>query len=399
MRKWQPGVSAGDFRQIAPAASIYRTRDELDPAQWNAFHTVVMCDLAKSEFDCESTAVLGPQGRAFYISRNSVFVWTSRWLPLERVNGWTVVRLPLDGSAPSELKVFGVPIDQFSFLEDDYGYLNVFVHVTRDLSAILGAETKPWDLALMRVPLSSFSDGSAAAPRESYRLLPKPVEASPHGRYVGSYLVYGATTFVRRPQKPIHSRAYAVRYQGGGPVHELPLPHSVGRIEALGSHAMMIAGSDGRDWHYTTIRLDSPPVVTDRYTRPLAAKREAHTGDLYSRQQGANDWLIGLPLIGKGEVMQVDSHYQSASVLYLRNASLRLSELGTLDSSAEAWNLNDGCRVGCSQWYGKSRPLFIGDRIFALLGYEIVEGRMSGGKIIETRRISFAPQSAVTRAQ
>jgi hypothetical protein len=47
--------------------------------------------------------------------------------------------------------------------------------------------------------------------------------------------------------------------------------------------------------------------------------------------------------------------------------------------------------ASCVDWYGNSRPLFLRNRVFALLGYEIVEGEMSGRGITETRRISFAP--------
>ncbi len=43
-------------------------------------------------------------------------------------------------------------------------------------------------------------------------------------------------------------------------------------------------------------------------------------------------------------------------------------------------------------WYGNARPLFLRGRIFALLGYEIVEGAVDGGRIRETRRISYAPR-------
>jgi hypothetical protein len=42
-------------------------------------------------------------------------------------------------------------------------------------------------------------------------------------------------------------------------------------------------------------------------------------------------------------------------------------------------------------WYGNSRPLFLRGRVFALMGYEIVEGRIDAKRITETRRISFAP--------
>jgi hypothetical protein len=42
-------------------------------------------------------------------------------------------------------------------------------------------------------------------------------------------------------------------------------------------------------------------------------------------------------------------------------------------------------------WYGNARPIFIGDRVYALLGYELVEGRLQGDGITELRRVNYAP--------
>ena len=46
-------------------------------------------------------------------------------------------------------------------------------------------------------------------------------------------------------------------------------------------------------------------------------------------------------------------------------------------------------------WYGNARPIFLGTRVLALMGYELVEGRLLGrgaDERIETRRaISFSP--------
>lgn len=47
--------------------------------------------------------------------------------------------------------------------------------------------------------------------------------------------------------------------------------------------------------------------------------------------------------------------------------------------------------ASCVDWYGNSRPIFLGDRILALLGYEIVEGAVDDGRIREVRRAGFAP--------
>ncbi len=78
-------------------------------------------------------------------------------------------------------------------------------------------------------------------------------------------------------------------------------------------------------------------------------------------------------------------------MLFLRNDLLRFSELGTLGARPDG-NGDDGCRASCVDWYGNARPLFLRNRVLALLGYEIVEGELDGGRIKETRRVSFAPR-------
>jgi hypothetical protein len=44
-------------------------------------------------------------------------------------------------------------------------------------------------------------------------------------------------------------------------------------------------------------------------------------------------------------------------------------------------------------WYGNSRPIFLGDRVLALMGYELVEARVDGDTLRTVRRASFAPQA------
>jgi hypothetical protein len=129
MRQWRPGALPSDFRRIAPAMRIYRSDDPLDPFAGVALHSVTICELAKPEVDCQSTAVMGPPGRVFYVSPNSVFVWTTqtRGAPQDVAPASAVFRIPLDGRAPSMLKTVGSPIDQFSFHQDDSGMLNVLL--------------------------------------------------------------------------------------------------------------------------------------------------------------------------------------------------------------------------------------------------------------------------------
>ncbi len=397
VRKWRPGATPADFKRIAPATRIYRTDEPLDPFAGVALHSVSICDLARVELECESTAVLGPPGRVFYVSPHSVFVWTTAWRRGPDAAGppSAVFRIPLDGAAPSALKVAGSPIDQFSFLEDRDGMLNVLVRSRGRGDGMWAAEASPGDLALLRVPLASFSDGRESAPARAYRPLPKADGHALQSRYVGAYLLYGGGAGWRRPQPTGESLAYAVRY-ADGVTFALPLAHAVDRIEALGPHAVVV-GADGRDLHFTSVRLGRAPMAAQRYTRRDAAQGETRSHGFFYRPDGEHDGLLGLPIVGGGEAAGRQLRKTSAALLYLRNERLGLSELGTLDARPGAADRSDGCRASCVDWYGNSRPLFLRERVFALMGYEIVEGRIDAKRITETGRMSFAPAAALAR--
>jgi len=83
-------------------------------------------------------------------------------------------RMPLDGSGPSALRVSGSPVDQFSFLESEDDHLNVLVRSETSGDGMWGAEAAAGDVALMRVPLASFSGGSTSADPSMYRRIPRP---------------------------------------------------------------------------------------------------------------------------------------------------------------------------------------------------------------------------------
>jgi hypothetical protein len=298
-------------------------------------------------------------------------------------------RIPLDGSAPSALKTAGSPIDQFSFHEGDDGMLNVLVRSNGRGDGMWAAETNAGDLALLRVPLASFSDGRDAAPADAYRALPKPAGYALQSRYVGAYLLYGAGTGWHRPQPTTQSQVYAVRYASGD-AYALPLVHAVDRIEALGSNAL-VAGSDGRDLHLTSVRLARIPVAVDRYIRKDAAQGETRSHGFFYKPETDLDGLLGLPIVGGDERGTRHLRKTSPALLYLRNRGLSLSALGTLDAHPGEADRNDGCRASCVDWYGNSRPLFLRERVFALMGYELVEGKVGEKSITEVRRVSFAP--------
>jgi len=98
-----------------------------------------------------------------------------------------------------------------------------------------------------------------------------------------------------------------------------------------------------------------------------------------------------LPISKPGRPEFTHLFENSASLLFLRNEALQLNVVGELDAQAEKAQ-DDKCRASCVDWYGNARPLFLRGRVFALLGYELVEGKLEQGRITELHRISYAPQ-------
>lgn len=419
VRRWQGPATPAEFQRILPATRIYRSDDDFDPQQPLALHTITSCELGQGEMRCDSSAVLGPPGRVFYVSATAVYVWTSsgprRRLPLpvppvtpqsasepaigggpvarapEPPSLSAVFRIPLDGSAPGGLKTAGVPIDQLSFLEDDRGHLNVLLRDAGYGEGMWGSEQGlAAHLALLRVPLAAFGDGRGAAQREHYRLLPAPAGGVLQNRYVGDWLLWGGG-----------QEAFGLRYVDGTEAQAQALApgHAVERIEAMGAHALLV-GNAGSVLSFTSVRLGRTAALAGRHEQPDARQGETRTHGFFFRPTGAEEGLLGLPILGPGAGRSngVKSGAQgAAAVLFLRQSALAFRPLGALE--ARPGQADDRCKASCVDWYGNARPLFLGERVFALMGYELVEGRLEGlrrfERLSERRRISFAPDAAV----
>ncbi|MGH8050238.1 MAG: beta-propeller domain-containing protein [Arenimonas sp.] len=381
MRTWHKGADSKEFKRILPATRIYRTDQNLDMYDMS-LHTVSVCDLARPVMTCRSTAVLGPSGRVFYVSEDSVFVWTSPWHGAgKQANKSSVFRLPLDGSAPTALKASGSPVDQLSFLQRD-GYLNVLVSADAAGDAMWRAESKAGDLAMLRVDLNDFGDGTGSTKFRHYKGLPSLGNSwGLQNRFVGDWFLYGSAYGNNS------NKAYAVRYATPDKAQALKLSHDVQRIEVMGDDAIVV-GNSQQDLKFTSIKLAQTATAVSTYTQSGAVQGESRSHGFFYRPTDADHGVVGLPVLsnaGQGE---------SAAVMFLQNRGLKLSSLGKLNSRADS-SIDDACKASCVDWYGNARPIFIGERAYALMGYELVEGRFINGAVKEKRRLNFAPRNAV----
>ncbi len=392
VRKWHKGATPTEFRRIVSATQVYKPEHPLDSAYGMALHTVTICDLANGGFDCKATSVIGPPGRVFYVSPESVYIWLTDW---ERQGDKMtprslLYRMPLDGSSPSALEVSGSPVDQFSFLESDDADLNVLVRSQTAGDGMWGAERAAGNVALLRVPLASFSDGSEPVPSSSYLKLPTPRGYTFQNRFVGDYLLYGTGSGWGYPQKAERSRLYVVRWANGD-LYPLSLTHGTDRIEQMGSDAVVV-GTDGKDLHFTAVRLGDLPATADEYIRKGASQGELRSHGFFYKANARDSGMLGLPISVPTRPGYRHLFETSAAILFLRNDSLHFQEVGELEAQPSRAK-DDACRASCVDWYGNAQPLFVHGRVIALLGYELVEGALDNGRIWETRRVNYAPQS------
>ena len=103
-----------------------------------------------------------------------------------------------------------------------------------------------------------------------------------------------------------------------GNSHQLPLPHGVDRIEQLGSDAVIV-GTDGKDLHFSSVKLSSWPEVISRYTRKEASQGEMRSHGFFYKPDGDSSGTLGLPISVPAREGYKHLFQNSAAILFLRN--------------------------------------------------------------------------------
>jgi hypothetical protein len=256
------------------------------------------------------------------------------------------------------------------------------------------AERSRGGVALLRIALKTLGDGSAAAPYWDYRALPSTRDGDFHERFVGDYALYGVGNGWGR-QRAGAATLYVVPWRGGD-VTTIELDHSIDRIEAMGGDAVVV-GQLNQDLVFTGIRLAGAPASVQRFVLARASQGELRSHGFFYRGDGGDSGIIGLPVRGAASPGYAHLFTGSAAVLFLRNDGDGFDMVGELRAASDAQPA-DQCAASCVDWYGNARPIFLGARVFALLGYELIEGRLDDRGLQELRRVSFARTVTVGRS-
>jgi len=373
----------GDWARLIEHAEIV---PPLEDGERNVLHSVITCDLGPDALGCHARGILGGASQWFYVSPTAVYVWTAPF-GVPPTPG-ALYRLPLGDGPIGATYVPGGPVDQFSFDETADGHLAMLVTTDPMSEEVWGAEKPVVDVGLLRLPIAMLERRGGRIPPTAYRDLPDkgPNPFSLQNRFIGDVLVYGGGTSWDAPS-PITEPVSLYVHHHADPdarTDTIELPHAVDRIEALDRHGLVV-GSDGKNLHFTSLRLGARADVASRYVAPDASQGELRSHGFFYKPSGDGHGMLGLPVRDWNAHGAEYLWHGSAGVTFLRVDDLRLSLLGELESDPRA-GARDACITSCVDWYGNARPIFYRGRVFALLGYELVEGQVIDGQVHEKRR-------------
>ncbi|NML04620.1 beta-propeller domain-containing protein [Sphingomonas sp. G-3-2-10] len=427
VRRWLPEAERekGEARGVPlfDARSIYKPIQEtIQPT----VHTISTCPIGAirpgRDMRCRTTAVIGPGDRQFYVTPTDAWLWVgpandeydpSRWDP--DCDEWgrrgpadahpaALFRMPLSGDEPTALRTKGMPFDQFSFDARDGRFRALLGWVPIVCGGKSSEEYPTPSLHLMDVPLSALDWRPYEAPARAYTLLPSPGARMVENRFTDTQLVYAGRTGWghSRPYdaddddfKPLSTTAVAVPLRDPRAAKSLSVPHSVVRLERIGEDAVMTGYTDGAGLKISVLdlsgeqpRLGAPTFLRNRF------ESEGRSHAFNSMIAPAGDGLFGLPTVVR-EDDDTTWYWRSAPSdisFFAIDRAREVTRLGELKASPRdsAVDPDYECEVSCIDWYGNSRPIFTGGRVFALSGTELVEGKVEGARIVEIRRLNLS---------
>ena len=405
-------LDGGRYRLAVPQRYLDTSHPEM-----TELHSVLRCNVRSENFDCSQDGVLGGWSREFYITTDATYIWASGpddWrTPDDDGEPDMLYRLDHDGDIWA-IGVSGKPIDQFSFLEDTEED-KLFVVVGWHDRMWAGDEIKG-NLALLELEQSMLGDGSRSAADFVYRPLASVDGYGVENRFVGRFLVYGGGYYGDEDEAPF---AYVSPLDARW-VQRIDMPHGVTRIDRMGNDPVVIGPGADEQLGFSALALDEERLtaaLVDTYMLPNAQEGEDRSHAFFFRPDpgvdGADSGTLALPVTTGGDTDGTEFLGMASSIFYLRREDRDFRPAGHLQSATRAIPEEDdgngeyyadsveedACQSSCVDWYGNSRPIFLGDRIFALMGYELVEGQLVDGKIVERRRIDFAPRGKTGAAE
>ncbi|WP_223669079.1 hypothetical protein [Kangiella shandongensis] len=369
-------------------------------------HLFIKCPINDAKIYCESSGVVGSDFPEYYISGEFAYLWLTGWKgkvlldgefsldstlvypssayyysmsdeykgkyhnKLELFSDSKLYRISLTDFSVNYFPIELEPLDQFSFHEDG-GDLYMF-----GLSSKTTGE-------LIKIKEHMFKGQYSPQPDVIANVTG--VNDYTNNYFLSDSFIYGTMNHFGE----LNNTESTMINLHTGTSSTLDLNHSANRFENLGEKALVVGETEDLNLGLTVIPEATPQAYQQLF---LHDRLEGETRSHAFNATSINDMAIfGLTtqLKSKGEEEHNYYHWGedvSSDITFFNwdNGVRVAGELVSKENSKDEF-----CEVSCEDWYGNTRPFFIGDRIFGLSGDELIEAKLVGSQVIEIERISF----------
>ena len=379
-------------------------------------HTLIRCRPLQEKFECGATALVSSDNYEYFVSESAFYLWTYA-LPYELTTDFnfdelwnphyeqpnlsnkddqsTLFKIEHSSSQVTSIRVEGMPIDQFSFQERED---EVFV-----VAASNPYSQEKTDVRLFNIENSDFGTSGLDEANQVSSWVSS--TGATNNRFSNNWLSLGYFSYI--------SGGYFDKKATIKPEFELTLKslttlenvvidleHSADRIEPIGSK-LFVSGIDKNfDFNVSIINLSDTPYVESQgvFGDFLEEESRSHAFNFSQAHEPVN--IAGITAYNKSESSgnsSLNDFYwentvSSNIVFFGLTENLEVWLAGEIQSSAKPLPGSDDCELSCFDWYGNSRPFFIGKRIFALSGDELAEAELIADKVVETQRVNIKIQ-------
>ena len=368
IRKWQPGYDEDTpFRpdRHARARSTSR-RGCATPGRYelDTLHSVTDCDLTAPVLNCSAVGVLGAASRTFYVSSGAVYLWVSDFRTRRRRSeprpSSTACPSAASGLRRSRARRAGRSILVPRGPARRHAQRPAARRRRRRLRWA-GRRSAAAGVALLRLPIAEFGDGSdAAAPRRAIGRCPDPKATSWNRSTTASSAITSsmaaATMAASRPADRRSPRRCAA---AASPACRFAMRSAGSRCSA--ATALVVGSGRDESLGFTAVELGRRRPARRRL-HPARPRQEGETRShaFFFRPDNADgsSGHLGLPIAKPVEPAYRRFFGSAAAMLFLRRDDRRFAEAGELAALVRGV-ADDDCKASCTDWYGNARPIFL----------------------------------------
>jgi hypothetical protein len=368
-------------RPLFSAVNVFKNVEEISDSP--TFHTIISCDLATDgKMNCSGQALIGDIVQERYVSANAVYLAGSDRVYSLGLKDLKMKAHAVSGSISSQfsfretadslqiMMASGSEFDEESetVAEDDYFLTN---------KAPLPVQST---LSLYSLPLAAFDDrGVQSLDGLSNLLLEGGSYWGTIPRFIGKNLLFSQYDGSKQKIYVYDTIAKKLRSIAAG--------GSVNRIEIFDENLAFLSidgSSADRDWESSsstsslimaTLVLNQSELVMNSISAQGIYEAEGRSHAFSQKTLADGSHIFGLPTEKTWNATGGGSTLNFFKV----DTAAKVVSLGAIKSTNDIGL----CKTSCTDWYGNTRPIFLGNRIFALMGQELVELSADGAVMSE----------------